>query len=262
MCILAHPDDESLGMGGTLAKYAREGVETYLVTGTRGERGRFGEGKEHPGLEAVGKLREAELLCAAKELGVKEVNFLDYIDGDLDKADIKEVLQKIAGHLRRIKPHVVLTFDPNGGYGHLDHIAISQFAAAAIVCSADPDFIVEGNHEHHRISKFYYMAWTKAKWTAYQTAFRDLKTTVDGIERRAQPWSDWAITTVIDTKKYWEIVWRAVKCHKTQMGIYSQLESLPKEHHEAIWGSQEFYRVFSVVNGGRKQETDLFEGLR
>jgi LmbE family N-acetylglucosaminyl deacetylase len=262
MCILAHPDDESLGMGGTLAKYSSEGVDTYLVTATRGERGRFGEGKEHPGLETVGKLREAELLGAAKELGIREVRFLDYMDGDLDKANVKEVVQKIAGHLRRTKPQVVLTFDPNGGYGHPDHIAISQFAAAAIVASADSDFRIEDNEVQHRVSKFYYMGWTKAKWESYQSAFRDLKTTVDGVERRAQPWSDWAITTVIDTKKYWEIVWRAVCCHKTQMAIYSQLEHLPKEDHEAIWGSQEFYRVFSLVNSGREKETDLFEGLR
>ena len=64
MCVLAHPDDESLGMGGTLAKYAAEGIETYLVTATRGERGWFGDEKEYPGLEALGKIRGAELLHA------------------------------------------------------------------------------------------------------------------------------------------------------------------------------------------------------
>ena len=71
LCVLAHPDDESLGMGGTLAKYAREGIETYLVTATRGERGRFGSEIEFPGFAAVGRLREAELLAAAKELGLR-----------------------------------------------------------------------------------------------------------------------------------------------------------------------------------------------
>src|SRR5262245_54328957 len=72
LCVLAHPDDESLGVGGTLAKYASEGVETYLVTATRGERGRFGSGIEFPGFSEVGKLREAELLAAAKELGLRD----------------------------------------------------------------------------------------------------------------------------------------------------------------------------------------------
>lgn len=93
MCVLAHPDDESLGMGGTLAKYAAEGVETYLVTATRGERGWFGEEKDYPGPEALGKMREAELLNAAKELGIREVNFLDYMDGDLDQANASEAIE-------------------------------------------------------------------------------------------------------------------------------------------------------------------------
>jgi len=84
MCVLAHPDDESLGMGGTLAKYAADGIETYLVTATRGERGWFGDEKDNPGMEVLGKMREAELRNAAKELGTRDVNFLDYVDGDLD----------------------------------------------------------------------------------------------------------------------------------------------------------------------------------
>ena len=66
MCILAHPDDESLGMGGTLAKYAKEGIETYLITATRGERGRFGDAAVRPALHVVGEVREAELRRRAK----------------------------------------------------------------------------------------------------------------------------------------------------------------------------------------------------
>jgi LmbE family N-acetylglucosaminyl deacetylase len=85
MCVLAHPDDESLGNGGTLAKYAAEGVETYLVTATRGERGWTGSERDDPGLEALGKIREVELFAAASVLGIRRVDFLDYIDGDLDK---------------------------------------------------------------------------------------------------------------------------------------------------------------------------------
>src|ERR1700732_1656876 len=83
MCVLAHPDDESLGTGGTLAKCAAEGVATYLVTATRGERGRCGDGKESPRPAIVGKAREAELHEAARDLGPREVRFLDYPDGAL-----------------------------------------------------------------------------------------------------------------------------------------------------------------------------------
>jgi LmbE family N-acetylglucosaminyl deacetylase len=263
MCVLAHPDDESLGTGGTLAKCAAEGVATYLVTATRGERGRFGDSKESPGPEIVGKAREAELLAAAEELGLREVSFLDYPDGALDKVDTAEAIEKIAGHLRRVKPQVVITFGPDGAYGHPDHIAISQLTTAAIVCAADPLFDPRpGIGEPHRVSKLYYIAWSPKKWRAYETALRKLVFKVDGEERQAVPWPDWAITTVIDTSRVWSAVWRAVSCHKTQMTIYRKLEELSEEHQRSLWGTQEFYRVFSGVNGGRAQESDVFEGLR
>ncbi len=271
MAVLAHPDDESLGLGGALAKYAAEGVETYVVCATRGERGRFGDAQVRPAPEEVGRVREAELRAAARELGVKEVHFLDYIDKDLDQAEPGEVIGRIVTHLRRVKPQVVLTFGPEGAYGHPDHIAISQFATAATVAAADEAYpeipnrqssIVNRQSDAHRVSKLYYMTWTPDKWAAYQEAFRDLKTTVDGVDRRATPWPEWAITTKIDTTAYWRQVWGAVNCHRTQMTIFEKLGHLTEEHHKGLWGSQEFYRAFSLVNGGRKLETDLFEGLR
>jgi len=263
LCILAHPDDESLGMGGAIAKYSREGVETFLITATRGERGRFGDATIRPPLHVVGETREAELRAAGKELGVREIHFLDYIDGDLDKADPSEVHRKSVPLIRRIRPEVVLTFDPVGAYGHPDHIAISQLALSSVVLAADPGYTTESSREPaHRVSKFYYMAWSKPKWDAYQAAFKKLVVTVDGVERQASPWAEWAITTAIETGDVWDAVWSAVRCHKTQMSIYGKLEHLSPVHHRALWGTQEFCRVFSTVNGGRTVETDLFEGLR
>lgn len=260
MCVLAHPDDESLGTGGALAKCASEGVATYLVTATRGERGRFGDSKESPGLEIVGQAREAELRAAARELGLREVQFLDHVDGDLDQVDPAHATRQIASHLRRVKPHVVITFGPDGAYGHPDHIAISQLTTAAIACAADPSYRATG--EPHRVSKLYFIAWSRDKWTAYQAALKKLVSRVDGEERQAVPWPDWAITTVLDTSRVAAAVWRAVSCHKTQMSIYKKLEELPEEHQHSLWATQEFYRAFSSVNGGRRRESDLFEGLR
>jgi LmbE family N-acetylglucosaminyl deacetylase len=161
---------------------------------------------------------------------------------------------------------VVVTFGPEGGYGHPDHIAICQFATAAVVCAADPKYKgfadIPIPTKTHRVDKLYYMAWTEKKWAAYQAAFRDLVSVVDGVERRATPARDWMVTTVIDTMDHWQTVWEAVLRHQTQLTIYSKLKDLPEEHHRAIWGVQEFYRVYSAVNGGRFIETDLFEGLR
>src|SRR6478735_5446176 len=94
MAVLAHPDDESLGFGGTLAKYAAEGIETFLVTATRGEAGRFHghpqDDPRHPGPAALGELRERELRAAAAVLGVREVALLDHRDSELDRADPAE----------------------------------------------------------------------------------------------------------------------------------------------------------------------------
>ena len=265
MALAAHPDDESLGMGGTLAKYAAEGIETYLVTATRGERGWFGDPKDDPGLEALGRLREAELRAAANTLGIREVEFLDYVDGDLDQADPAEAVAKIVSHLRRVRPHVVITFAPEGAYGHPDHIAICQFTTAVVVAAANAGYSPlngSGLASPHAVSKLYYMAWPQDKWAAYQSAFGDLVMRVDNVDRRAAPWPDWAVTTLIDTAAWWPTVWQAVACHKTQLVLYNHLEHLPEEHHRGLWGTQEYYRAFSLVNGGRKPETDVFEGLR
>jgi LmbE family N-acetylglucosaminyl deacetylase len=235
-------------MGGTLARYSREGVETHLITATRGERGRNGDSRDTPP-EQLAALREAELMAAARELGIAEVRFLDYPDAALDQLNPRHAAAKIAAHIDRIRPHVVLTFGPEGAYGHPDHIAISQFTTAAVVVAA------------HRVSKLYYLAWTKPKWDAYQAALKALRATVDGVERQATPWPDWAVTTVIDTSDDWPAVWRAVSCHRSQMSIYRNLEGLSVDHHRALWGTQEFYRAFSLVNGGRALETGLFEGV-
>jgi LmbE family N-acetylglucosaminyl deacetylase len=263
MCILAHPDDESLGMGGTLAKYVAEGFETYLVTATRGERGWWGKEEDYPGPEALGRTREKELLCAAESLGIKETNILNYTDGDLDRADPGEVVVKIADPIRRFKPDVVVTFAPEGAYGHPDHIAISQFATAAVVKAANPIAASEKNpSQPHLVSKLYYMAWTQSKWAAYESVFGNMVMHIDGIERHTQPWPDWAITTVIHTESHWPTVWKAVSCHKSQLVAYNKLQFLSEEHHKGLWGTQEFYRAFSLVNGGRQRETDLFAGLR
>jgi LmbE family N-acetylglucosaminyl deacetylase len=252
MCVLAHPDDESLGTGGTLARYAAEGVETYVVTATRGERGRFGDGPG-PDPQIVGATREAELRCAASELGVRELTLLGYPDGALDGVEPQRAQDTIAAHVQRVRPQVVITFGPEGAYGHPDHIAISQLTTAAVVRAADTG---------HRTSKLYYIAWSASKWDAYQAALKKLTCIVDGVERQVVPTPDWGVTTRIDTAAAWPQVWRAVQCHRTQMSVYKNLEHLQPEHHRALWGVQEFYRAFSLVTGGRTLESDLFEGLR
>jgi LmbE family N-acetylglucosaminyl deacetylase len=262
MAVLAHPDDESLGFGGTLAKYSAEEIETYLVTATRGERGRFFSPDRTAEPAEVGRVRESELRAAAAVLGVREVCILGYPDGAVDRVDAPTAIMEIVRHLRRVRPHVVVTFGPDGAYGHPDHIAISQFTTAAIVCASDAGYHAGDGSSAHRVAKLYNMAWRNEKWDAYQAAFRKLTSMVDGVARQANPWPDWAVTTEVDTSTNWPVVWKAVCCHQTQMSIYERLGQLSEEQQRALWGSQEFYRVHSAVNGGRTLENDLFEGLR
>ena len=163
--------------------------------------------------------------------------------------------------MRRIKPHVAVTFAQDGGYGHPDHIAICQLAAAAVQVAAD-GARTDVPGAPHATAKFYLMAWGVGHWHAYQEAFKKLVSTVDGVERQASPWPEWQFSTRIDTRAYWPTVWKAVQCHESQVANYATLGSLSPESHEGLWGWGTFYRVFSTVNGGRTKEQDLFEGLR
>ncbi|GCE15598.1 PIG-L deacetylase family protein [Tengunoibacter tsumagoiensis] len=259
--IFAHPDDESLVCGGTFARYADQGVETSLIIATRGERGWFNDWHDYPGEKVLGSLREKEVRKACQELGISRLDFLDYIDGDVDLANEHEIIAKLVYLLRQIRPHVVLTFGPDGLYGHPDHIAISQFTTSAILCAADQQYPSAPDLAPHRVSKLYYRFASKAWFTRHMPVFGELVMQIDGQERRAQSWTDWILTTSVDASEYWSQAWRAVLCHKTQFQYPTRLDSLSEQDHRYLWGTQEYYRVFSLVNGGRKEEHDLFEGL-
>jgi LmbE family N-acetylglucosaminyl deacetylase len=262
LAVFPHPDDETLGLGSTLARYSAEGVETYLVCATRGERGWFESEGHDPGLEGVAKIREAELRCAADHLGIREVNFLDYIDGDVDQANPEEIIGKLVSQIRRIKPQVVVSFGPDGAYGHPDHIALSQFTNGALVCAADRNFVDVNVQPPHRVLKFYYMVDSLDIVKVANEAFGGISMDIDGVTRRHVGWEDWQITTWLDNNKYLDKVQKAMLCHKSQLPGYGPLSEWPLAELGRIFGIGHFYRAFSLVNGGRNVETDLFEGLR
>jgi len=151
LSVLAHPDDESFGMGGTLALYARQGWEVYLVCATRGEAGTV-DPHHLEGFASIAELREGELRCAAQHLGLKNVFFLDYHDSGMPgmaanqhpqaqiNAPIEAVAAKVVKYIRELKPEVVVTFDPIGGYRHPDHIHIHQATVLAFEKAADASF--------------------------------------------------------------------------------------------------------------------------
>jgi len=150
LAVFAHPDDESFGIGGTLALYAREGVEVHLICATRGEAGTIPESMAKKA-DSVAVLREAELRCAGFHLGLAEIYFLDYRDSGMEgspdnqhpnalaAAPTKDVAEKITHLIRSIQPHVVITHDPKGGYRHPDHIAVHKATVEGFKNASDPE---------------------------------------------------------------------------------------------------------------------------
>jgi len=148
LAVLAHPDDETFGMGGTLAYYASIGMDVHLICATRGEAGEVDPAMME-GFASVGELREHELRCAAKELGLRQIHFLNYRDSgmlgspqnkhknSLIQAPVEEVARQVAALMRQIRPQVVLTFDPLGGYKHPDHIAVHRATVKAFEMAGD-----------------------------------------------------------------------------------------------------------------------------
>ncbi|MDO8491835.1 MAG: PIG-L family deacetylase, partial [Dehalococcoidia bacterium] len=145
----AHPDDETFGLGGTLAYYAAAGVKVYCACATRGEAGSISP--EHlRGFASPGDLRWAELKCAGEVLGLTDVIYLGYRDsgmpGSVDNkhpqalaaAPVEEVAGRVVKALREFRPQVVITSDPIGGYRHPDHIAIHDATVMAFHAAGDP----------------------------------------------------------------------------------------------------------------------------
>jgi N-acetyl-1-D-myo-inositol-2-amino-2-deoxy-alpha-D-glucopyranoside deacetylase len=155
LAVLAHPDDETFGMGGTLALYARRGVDVYLICATRGEVGEMDPKYMH-GFDSIAERRESELRCAAGLLGLKGVHFLNYRDSGMPGSPdnqhpqalvaqpVEQVAADVAHYIRMVKPQVVITFDPIGGYRHPDHIAIHQATVKAFHEAGDSALAVDG----------------------------------------------------------------------------------------------------------------------
>lgn len=165
LAVLAHPDDESFGMGGTLAKYSNQGVETHLICATRGEVGEMPEDCLDEG-QTIAERREHELRCAARELGISQLHILDYRDSGmlgspenqhpraLINAPEAEVTAQVKKIIREVRPQIVLTFDPIGGYRHPDHIAMHRAARDAFFDLIEKQ--AEDPESDHFLKKLYY----------------------------------------------------------------------------------------------------------
>jgi LmbE family N-acetylglucosaminyl deacetylase len=261
MCIFAHPDDETLGMGPAIAKYAAEGVQVSLICATRGQRGWFSGPDSYPGMDALGRIREKELLSAAQKLGITRVDLFDAMDGELAQTDPASLITRIVPILREVQPQVVVSFGPDGHYCHPDHIAISQMTSAAILCAADPQYQPKSGPAH-RVSKFYYMVAGEKVAQAYQKHGVNIELAVNGSTRTTVAWPEWAITTRIQARDYLPQVVEAILCHQTQLPSLPGIEKMPLNAMEEIFGELTFYRAMSLVDGFDTRENDLFQGIK
>jgi LmbE family N-acetylglucosaminyl deacetylase len=200
-CILfcfAHPDDESFAGAGTAMKYAAAGVRSALVTATRGERGKTGD----PPVctqDELGAWREQELRAAAKIIGFDEVHILDYRDRDLADAPPDTIRRSLVALIRRLRPVIVASFDPNGFNVHPDHVAISRFTSDAIAAAADPRWEPDTG-DPHNVQR---LIWTPpiAAWEAGR---------LDSLDGRP------GIDFVIDVSPWLERRVAALRAHRSQ----------------------------------------------
>lgn len=277
LAVLAHPDDESFGMGGTLALYAARGVEVHLVCATRGEAGEVDP--EHlRGFGSIAERRESELRCAAGILGLAGVHFLGYRDSGMSgSADnrhpdalinqpVETVAARVTAWIRSLRPDVVLTFDPIGGYRHPDHIHIHRATVLAFEKAADPDFAPEAGLPF-RPAKLYFH-------TIPRGFFRVGVKLLQWMGRDPRRWGrngdiDLLSLAEVDFPTHARINYRAVAdrkaragaCHESQGGgrMGGGLVGLAFR----LFGARETYmRAYPPVRPGERVERDLFAGLR
>jgi LmbE family N-acetylglucosaminyl deacetylase len=264
LAVFAHPDDEAFGSGGTLATYAARGDAVYLVTATRGEAGQIAE--PDMGTPAtLPQVRERELRCACQTLGIHPPRFLGYLDGHLPAVHQGQAVCKLVRIIRELRPQVVITFGPDGAYGHYDHIAIHHWATAAYELAADPEYCPEHATEGlppHQVGKLYYRATTLAQVASRARGNKPAAVMMDGVPfyfvgRRPEE-----ITTVIDVQAYAETKRRAILCHETQVGRRSPFSTAPEEAIRSTWFTQETFELArSILPQPGGIETDLFAGL-
>lgn len=275
LAVLAHPDDETFGMGGTLAYYSRRGVDTFVVCATRGEAGEVDENLLR-GYSSIGERREAELRCAAGKLGLTGVIFLGYRDSGMAGSPdnhhpqalvaqpLKQVAEEIARHMRRLQPDVVVTFDPIGGYRHPDHITIHQATVRAIDLANDPSVQSLVDLPPHTPAKLFYQTIPRGFMRQMVRILRLLGRDPHkfgknhDIDLAAIAEVHFPINAVINYRSVADIRDQASACHASQ--ISASLTGGIFAHIRRWFAAKELY-IQAIPTPDGKVERDLFSGI-
>ena len=233
LLIFAHPDDESFALGGTIAKYAEQGVNITLVAATKGEAGKAA-GICKP--EDLGAIREQELHSAAGILGISKVVFLGYRDKEVPIAPPLEIVEKLVRIIRDVRPQVIITFGADGASGHRDHRAIHHFTQTAIQFAKAPIELDLG--KPFTLPRLCYV---RPAWRLSADKLQDVDYTIS-----ISPWA--------------ERKWQAILEHKTQQGSRKRFEGL-EEKQKQDYLSQEYFQCDQTFSAFPGKGQDLFQDL-
>jgi len=274
LAVFAHPDDESFGPGGTLAKYASEGVEIWLACATDGDVGTV-DSAALSSYASTAQLRAAELCCAAQALGLRGVDFYAYRDSgmagapdnqhpkSLFQAPTEDVVGKIVASIRQHRPQVILCDNEYGGYGHPDHIKLHQATVQAFSAAADPR-LYPATGPAHAAERLYYTAFTPGllKWLV---RFMPLvgrnphrfgrNADIDLVE--ILKWET-PIHVRIDVRHYLDTKSRASACHRSQAGPSESFRGLPGFVVRKMFGYETFIQGYPAPVAGGRIGKDLF----
>ncbi|MET7748856.1 mycothiol conjugate amidase Mca [Micromonospora sp. NPDC005367] len=281
MAVHAHPDDESSKGAATMAKYVAEGVEVLVVTCTGGERGSVLNPKlDRPDVWAnIAEIRRAEMDAARAILGVEQA-WLGFVDSGLPEGDplpplpgncfARQEVEVAAGPLvrlmREFRPHVVTTYDEQGGYPHPDHIMCHKISVAAFDAAADADRYPELGEPWQPLKLYYDIGFSKPKIMALHEAVL-----AAGLESPYQDWlKRWAenpndqrpeITTQVPCAQYFPVRDDALRAHATQVDPDGFFFRVPMEIQQSAWPTEDFHLARSLV-ASSLPESDLFAGVR
>jgi mycothiol S-conjugate amidase len=280
MAVHAHPDDESSKGAATMARYVDEGADVLVVTATGGERGSIlNPAMDRP--EIVGRMaevRKAEMDRAREILGVRQ-EWLGFVDSGLPEGDplpplpegcfalvpVEDAAAPLVAAIRRQRPHVVLTYDENGGYPHPDHIMTHKISVAAFEAAGDPDRYPEAGEPWQPLKLYYQMSFSKAKIVRMHEALL-----AAGLESPYEEWLEgWdgedtvepRVTTRIECAEWFPRRDDALMAHATQIDPTSRWFAVPLVLRQQLTPTEDFELARSVVDT-ELPEDDLFAGVR
>jgi mycothiol S-conjugate amidase len=276
LAIVAYPDDESYGIGGTLARYAAEGVDVHVAVATDGAAGSVDE-KWNGNRSALAEVREEELKAAVKILGA-HLHIMGYRDsgyvGDpandhpqaFMNLDVEEPVGRVVGLIRTLRPQVIVTHDETGGYYHPDHIQCYKITTAAFYAAGDPQQYPDIGPEAYAPERLYYTAFSQAMTRRFILLMRLRGQDPKKIGRNADiditrlGIPDEKIAAVINYREYWDVKALASAEHASQGGGTGFSRLLPIWLQKLFFAKETYMRAFPPAADGFR-ESDLFGSL-